>query len=329
MAPDLDGRQRLKVVTGPDGKKTIDSTAIADRWNEIRRRLSRLLSPAPTRPSSDEAAAYRTLQQAAEQTYKEFRDHLDEYFRENVGRHRRLFRLPRSVRQRPASAVQEAPYQKQRRWERMMELRAEAAKWIKDVEEQEKAFVSSLYGLLDDPEKPGDVERTGQYHGKPVPMPATWNPFRWERMEQINFAVTYGLTAIGLCLMLGFCTRLAALGGAAFMAFVVMTQPAFPTIYPPDPAVVGHALLVNKDFVEMVALLVVAAVGAGRWGGLDFFWRGLLGFRGIWRFRAPGSVILSRSPRVILIASRHSERSEESSATRLGQILRCARMTRP
>jgi hypothetical protein len=29
--------------------------------------------------------------------------------------------------------------------------------------------------------------------------------------------------------------------------------------------------LVNKDFVEMVALLVVAATAAGRWGGLDFF----------------------------------------------------------
>ena len=71
--------------------------------------------------------------------------------------------------------------------------------------------------------------------------------------------------------MLGFCTPLAALGGAAFMCFVVMTQPAFPGIYPPDPPIVGHALLVNKDFVEMVALLVVAATGAGRWGGLDFF----------------------------------------------------------
>ena len=86
-------------------------------------------------------------------------------------------------------------------------------------------------------------------------------------MEQINFAVTYGLTAIGVCLMLGFCTRLAALGGAAFMCFVVMTQPAFPGIYPPDPPVVGHALLVNKDFVEMLALLVIAtgrrADGAG------------------------------------------------------------------
>ena len=56
-------------------------------------------------------------------------------------------------------------------------------------------------------------------------------------MKQINFAVTFALTAIGLCLMLGFCTPLAALGGAAFMCFVVLTQPAWPTIYPHDPHV--------------------------------------------------------------------------------------------
>ena len=108
-------------------------------------------------------------------------------------------------------------------------------------------------------------------------MSEGWNPFRWSRTAQINFAVTYGLTAIGLCLMLGLCTRLAALGGAMFMLFVVCTQPAWPGIYPPDLPQIGHALLVNKDFVEMLSLLVVAATAAGRWGGLDWFIYNLLG----------------------------------------------------
>jgi uncharacterized membrane protein YphA (DoxX/SURF4 family) len=97
------------------------------------------------------------------------------------------------------------------------------------------------------------------------------NPLTWSRLEQINFAVTWGLTAIGLCLMLGFFTRLAALGGGAFMLFVVMTQPAWPGLYPPDPPVVGHALLVNKDFIEAIALLLLATTAAGRWAGLDYF----------------------------------------------------------
>ena len=57
---------------------------------------------------------------------------------------------------------------------------------------------------------------------------------------------------------------------------MVLTQPAWPTIYPPDPPVVGHALLINKDFVEMIALFALAATAVGRWGGLDFFVENLI-----------------------------------------------------
>jgi uncharacterized membrane protein YphA (DoxX/SURF4 family) len=153
----------------------------------------------------------------------------------------------------------------------MMDLRHEADKWIKDIEGQEQAYVNSLWDLL----KP-EQKKLGQ-------PAASWNPFRWDRMEQINFAVTFSLTAIGVCLMLGFCTPLAALGGAAFMCFVVMTQPGFPGVYPPDSPIVGHALLVNKDFVEVLALLVVAATGAGRWAGLDFFYCRWVSARRRWR----------------------------------------------
>ncbi len=98
---------------------------------------------------------------------------------------------------------------------------------------------------------------------------AGWNPFRWSRADQINFAVTYGLTAIGLCLMLGFCTRLAALGGAAFMVFVVLSQLPWPSIYPPPGNESGHSLGVDKNVIEMIALLLVATTRVGRWGGLD------------------------------------------------------------
>ena len=33
---------------------------------------------------------------------------------------------------------------------------------------------------------------------------------------------------------------------------------------------VGHALLINKDFIEMLALVTIATTAVGRWGGLDF-----------------------------------------------------------
>jgi len=257
MIPDIDARQRLHVEADAHGKKSIDSSGITTRWDEIRREFVDYYRPTNSADAAAPAAQER-LERDAERTYSKFCDKLDNYLKGNLDDIAAYFgALDRFENNKERN--QEAPFQKQRRWERMMELRREAGKWINDIEDQEAAFKNSLYGLLDQQQR-----LRGQ-------VPESWNPFSWNRIEQINFMVTYSLTAIGLCLMLGFCTPLAALGGAAFMCFVVMTQPAFPGIYPPDPPVVGHALLVNKDFVEMVALLAVAATAAGRWGGLDYF----------------------------------------------------------
>lgn len=254
MIADINGRQRLPVEADAKGKKSINPEGIVARWDGIRQDFVDYYRPA----NSAEEASAKDLEGMAEKTYKSFCDKLDTYLAANaediVAHFAALDRFETDKERR-----QGAPFQKQRRWDGMMELRHEGDKWIKDIEGQETAFKNSLYSQLTEEQK----ER-----GR---VPPSWNPLKWKRIELINFAVTYGLTAIGICLMLGFCTPLAALGGAGFMCFVVMTQPAFPGIYPPDPAVVGHALLVNKDFVEMLALLVVAATAAGRWGGLDFF----------------------------------------------------------
>jgi uncharacterized membrane protein YphA (DoxX/SURF4 family) len=262
MVPDIDARQRLHVeVVEVKGKKmrSINSDGIADRWNQTRQAFVNFYKPAD---SSDAKAAdaQAKLAKDAEATYNKFHKQLNEYLQANVDGIAAYFgSLDRFENDKERN--QDAPFQKQRRWDRMMELRHEADKWIKDIEAQERAYAHSLYSLLDD-----DQQQRGL-------ITASWNPFQWDRMKQIDFAVTFGLTAIGLCLMLGLCTPLAALGGACFMCFVVLTQPAFPTIYPPDPPMLGHALIVNKDFIEMLALLVVAATGAGRWGGLDIFVR--------------------------------------------------------
>jgi uncharacterized membrane protein YphA (DoxX/SURF4 family) len=103
------------------------------------------------------------------------------------------------------------------------------------------------------------------------PFRRSSNFFQWPRTEQMAFLMTYVFLAIGACLMLGLFTRPAALGGAAFMLFVVLCQPSFPGVYPTDPPQLGHALLVNKDFIEMIALLVIASTSMGRWTGMDYF----------------------------------------------------------
>lgn len=258
MIPDIDGRQRLHIITDEKGKKRINSDPIAARWNEYRRNLVDYLKP---QDETDQAVAgaHQRFETDAEKTYNEFRKSLDAYFADNIDGIEAYFDSLDRFEKNP-EARQNAQFQKQHHWAEMMQLRRESDVWIKEIEGREKSYKNALYELMDQRQRE-NIDS----------MPINWKIWRWDRLEQINFAVTYGLTAIGLCLMLGFFTRLAALGGAAFMLFVVLTQPAWPTIYPPDPAIVGHALLVNKDVIEMVALLVIAATGVGRWGGLDFF----------------------------------------------------------
>lgn len=265
MLPDIDGRQRLQaeveyVEEKDEGGKAVllgRNARLAARWDRMWQEFVDYYRP---RGGADEAAQKRheALAKQAQAVYEKHRRDLEVYLAEQRGAIKAHFEALDRF-EHSAEAGQAAPFQKERRWQEMMKLRAEARQWLDELEARERALRNALYDVFSEEKK-----QLG-------PLPASRNPLRWSRVEQINFAVTWGLTAIGLCLLVGLFTRPAALGGAAFMAFVVMTQPAWPTIYPPDPAVVGHALLINKDFIEMVALLVVASTAVGRWGGLDYF----------------------------------------------------------
>jgi len=265
MLPDIDGRQRLqadvKYVEEKDqnGRKVLlgKNVRLAARWDRIRQEFVDYYRP---RRSADEQLKKRYEAQVA-QAQKVYERHLHDlelYLADHREEFEAHIKALDRFEQHP-EAGQGAPFQKERRWQEMAQLRAEARGWLAEIDAQEQALRNALADVFAE-----QVKQRG-------PIPPSRNPFRWTRIEQINFAVTWGLTAIGLCLLVGLFTRPAAMGGALFMAFVVMTQPAWPTIFPHDPPVVGHALLVNKDFIEMVALLVVASTAVGRWAGLDYF----------------------------------------------------------
>ena len=147
-----------------------------------------------------------------------------------------------------------AEHQKKNLYDERMKLQGELGGWLSEIEEMDAGYRAALWGLLTEEQR-----KRGN-----LPEPTT-------RVDVITFMLTYSLTAIGLCLLLGLFTRPAAFGGGCFMLFVVLAQPAWPTIYPHAPPVVGHALLINRDFVEMLALFTVATTAAGRWCGLDYF----------------------------------------------------------
>lgn len=86
----------------------------------------------------------------------------------------------------------------------------------------------------------------------------------------IDLANMWGLTLVGACLMLGLLTRFAALGGVGLLALYYFAMPPF-LGYPQSPMLEGHYLIVNKNFIEAIALLVIATSRVGRWGGLDAY----------------------------------------------------------
>jgi len=83
----------------------------------------------------------------------------------------------------------------------------------------------------------------------------------------INLRTMWGLTIFGLLLMLGLFTRLSALGGAALLTLFYLAMPPWPGVQ--EIPSIEHNLFVNKIFVEMVALLAIAAMPSGKWFGLD------------------------------------------------------------
>lgn len=115
----------------------------------------------------------------------------------------------------------------------------------------------------------------------------------WTQLDWINFTTTYGLIAIGVCLILGFLTPLAALGGAAFLAMIYLSLPPWPGV-PPNPRTEGTYFLVSKNLIELIACLVIATTPSGHWIGLD-----ALVF-GAWRrrrlTRADGTAASNQTP---------------------------------
>lgn len=78
----------------------------------------------------------------------------------------------------------------------------------------------------------------------------------------------WGLLVLGALLIVGFCTRLAALGGAAMLTMFYLVVPPWPGV-PEPPGSPEHALIVNKNLIEAIALLAIAALPTGSWFGLD------------------------------------------------------------
>lgn len=94
----------------------------------------------------------------------------------------------------------------------------------------------------------------------PVPPPMT-------QMRSINLQTMYGLAIVGILLIAGLFTRVAALGGFGLLMMFYLAIPPWPGT-PPEVGI-EHNYIVNKVLVEAIACLAFVFLPSGRWFGVD------------------------------------------------------------
>jgi uncharacterized membrane protein YphA (DoxX/SURF4 family) len=93
-------------------------------------------------------------------------------------------------------------------------------------------------------------------------------PRSWTLIDFLDWSTRWFLLVVGILLMVGLFTRLSCFSAAGFLLLTVLTQPSLPWI-PAPPNAEGNYLVINKNVIEMVALLALMTTRSGRWFGLD------------------------------------------------------------
>jgi uncharacterized membrane protein YphA (DoxX/SURF4 family) len=97
--------------------------------------------------------------------------------------------------------------------------------------------------------------------------------FRWMAsgdtgLTIINYANSYGLTLIGIALILGLFTKLASWSGAGMLLMYYLAYPPFGG-FSYGAMAEGNYLIVNKNLIELFALIALAFTQSGDFFGLD------------------------------------------------------------
>jgi thiosulfate dehydrogenase [quinone] large subunit len=87
-------------------------------------------------------------------------------------------------------------------------------------------------------------------------------------LNVIDFLNTWGLIAIGLGLILGLFTRIAAISGSALLLIYFFVNPPFIGLEYSLPSE-GSYLIVSKTLIESAALAALAVFPSGLYAGLD------------------------------------------------------------
>ena len=183
----------------------------------------------------------------AEQLKKQWSARLDDFYAENAADIEEYFLETQRVKDAKADkTTRNVAFRRDWIRSKEAELRGKLSGWSMKLNKVGEQYQSDLLALAS-PEQ--------RQRGVPAVPDRSRSP--------LDLVVKFFITGVGVCLILGLFTRLASLGGAAFLVSVLCTQP---------PWVPGaETSFFYYQLVELLALLLLVATGAGRFAGLDFY----------------------------------------------------------
>ncbi len=146
------------------------------------------------------------------------------------------------------AASREVPFERERVAKKQRELAGKASGWMADADAFGRRLAATWNAELNAELDPAAHSRIAAA----TPPSPLWKADRF---------VSWALTTIGACLVLGFFTKFNAMGAACFLVTVVAAQPFW----------VPGAQATYAQWVELAALLAIAALPTGGWSGLDYF----------------------------------------------------------
>jgi uncharacterized membrane protein YphA (DoxX/SURF4 family) len=142
-------------------------------------------------------------------------------------------------------------------WGEIQKLRAEL---VNPVRALESDFKTEARKLL----TPEQLTRG------PVSEPLT-------EQQRIDRATIWALIAIGGLLLVGLGTRIAAIAAAVLLLSFYLAVPPWPGVAELlETAGPEHSFIINKNLIEVIALLAIAAMPTGQWFGVDRLFSALI-----------------------------------------------------
>lgn len=225
------------MLRDPDGHARLNEEQTLGAWDLFKERVARHYGF----DEEQEKAAQKIFDRREEQLDYFFRAHADEidvYFKSLETKqedltHRERREVASLKGQLGKKAVADTP--------------PEPGPWYAQLEALWKAYEHDLNDLA--------TEEQSSRAPLALPRPGTTT----FGVDQVDVVLPYFDLCIGICLILGLFTRVASVAAALFLLSVIASQ--WPGAADATP--------VYPQLVEMLALLVLAATGAGRYAGLD------------------------------------------------------------